>query len=180
MLGFGGVRRPAKPLAIAVAVVVLLIAGWVAFAHLSTEFSDRYESFYPSLTEARKDGAIDRGWIPDDILPISSRSIHEVHDLSPSRQWCAFEFAADDSQKLRKNLNTVDVLPPSVRSVRDPKVPWWPDSLKGNLDAAGIRKHGFDLYIVERPANSVMTEILLFAFDWPKGRAFFYSTYNSN
>src|ERR1700687_308581 len=62
---------------------------------------DRRESFYPSLADAKKDGAIDRGWIPD-FLPASSRTIHEVHDLSPSTTWCAFEFLPNDSQGLRK------------------------------------------------------------------------------
>ncbi len=177
MPGFGRLRRPRKPLMIAVGAVILLVGGWVAFARLSATFSDRFESSYPSLAEAKKDGAIDRGWVPDDILPSSSRNIHEVHDLSPSREWCAFEFAPYDSERLRKSLKSIDVLPPSVRRVRDPKVPWWPTALKGNLDAQGIRNQGFDLYAIERPANSVQSFILLFAVDWSKGRAFFYSTY---
>jgi len=180
MPGAGRYGRPSKPLTIAVAVTILLIAGWVAFARLSAKFSDRYESFYASLAEADKDGAIAHGWIPDDILPGSSRSIHAVHDLSPSREWCAFEFATNDSEKLRKNLKSVDGLPLSVRRVRDPKVPWWPTELSGDLDAQRIKKRGLDLYVIERPANAVMTEVKLFAVDWSKGRAFFYSTYKSN
>jgi hypothetical protein len=114
---------------------------------------DRTESFYPSLAEAAKDGAITRGWIPDDLLPSSSRAIHEVHDLSPSREWCAFDFATDDSENLRKNLKSIDALRSSVRRVRDPDVLWWPSSLKGNLDTGRIRSDGFDLYEVERPPN---------------------------
>jgi len=177
MPGAGRFGRPSKPLGIAIVIIILLIVGWVAFSQLSAKFSDHYESFYPSLTEADKEGAITRGWIPDDILPSSSRAIHEVHDLSPSREWCAFEFATSDTEKLRKNLNRIDVLPPSIRRIRDPKVPWWPSALKGNLDTQGIRNQGFDLYAIERPANSVQNFILLFAVDWSKGRAFFYSTY---
>ena len=149
----------------------------MAFSRLSTRFGDRYESFYPSLADARKSGAIDRGWIPDDILPSSSHSIHELHNLSPSKEWCAFEFDADDSERLRKNLKSIDVLLPSVRRVRDPKVSWWPAMLKGDLDPTSIRQQGFTLYQIERPANSVMNEVLLFAVDWSKGRGFFYRTY---
>src|SRR6266568_9414471 len=134
MHGFGRIGTPSKPLVIAAVMIILLIGGWLVFARLSAKFSDRYESFYPSLAEADKDGAITRGWIPDNILPGSSRDIHEVHDLSPSREWCAFEFASDDAEKLRKNLKRIDLLPPSVRVVRDPDVPWWPTALKGNLD----------------------------------------------
>jgi len=178
--GAGRFGRPSKPLAITVGIVLLLIVGWVVVAPVTTSLNDRYESFYPSLAEADKDGAITRGWIPDDLLPSSSRTIHELHDLSPSREWCAFEFATDDSQRLRKNLKSIDVLPPPVRRVRNPDVSWWPGVLKGNLDIARIRSDGFDLYEVERPANSVMTDVLLFAVDWSNGRGFFYRTSKSN
>lgn len=51
--------------------------------------------------------------------------------------------------------------------------------LKGNLDVEKIRRAGFDLYVVERPATSVTTEIFLFAIDWSKGHGFFYSTSES-
>jgi len=177
---FGRVGRPSKPLAIAVATVILLIAAWLVFTRLSAKLNDRYESFYLSLAEADKDGAITRGWIPADILPSGSRAIHEVHDLSPSREWCSFEFASDDAEKLRKNLKRIDLLPPSVRVVRDPDVAWWPTALKGNLDTERIRNSGFDLYQIEIPANSVTTDVLLFAVDWSKGRGFFYRTSKSN
>lgn len=175
-----GARRigsPSTPLSVVLAIVILLIGGWVGFSQLSAKFSDRLESFYPSLADADKDGAITRGWIPDDLLPTSSRDIHEVHDLSPSREWCAFQFASDDSEKLRKTLKRIDVLPPPVRHVRDPKVAWWPAVLKGDLDAREIRNRGWDLYVTERPASPVQRFVLLFAVDWSKGRAFFYSTY---
>jgi hypothetical protein len=84
---------------------------------LAAKFSDRYESFYPSLAEAAKDGAITRGWIPDDFLPRSSHSIHEVHDLSNSTEMCAFEFVPTDSQNILANLKPLDVLPQSVGRV---------------------------------------------------------------
>jgi hypothetical protein len=149
-----------------VGIILLLIVAWVVLAHLATSYSDHYESFYPSLAEAGKDGAITRGWVPDDLLPNSSRAIREVHDLSPSREWCAFEFDPADSQRLRKNLKSVEVIPAPVRRVPDPHVSWWPSTLKGNLDAGAIHKEKLDLYAVERPETSVTTEIFLFAIDW--------------
>ncbi len=135
---------------------------------------DRHELFYPSLADADKDGAITRGWIPDELLPGGSRAIHEVHELSPLREWCAFEFLPTDSQGLRKSLKNVDALPPSVRRLPSPGVLWWPAVLKGNLDVEKIHRAGYEPYMVEKPATSVTTDILLFAIDWPKGRAFFY------
>ena len=140
---------------------------------------DRRESFYPSLADADKAEASARSWIPNDLLPGSSRAIHEVHEISPSTEWCAFEFLPTNSQGLRKNLKSVDALPLSVRHVPSPGVSWWPAMLKGNLDVEKIRRAGFDLYVVERPATSVTTEIFLFAIDWSKGHGFFYSTSES-
>jgi hypothetical protein len=138
---------------------------------------DRRESFYPSLADADKAEAITHGWIPDDLLPGSSRAIHEVHEISPSTEWCGFEFLPTDSQRLRKNLKSVDALPPSVRHIPSPDVSWWPAVLKGNLDVEKIHKAGFELYVVERPATSVTTDVLLFAIDGAKGRGFFYRTH---
>jgi hypothetical protein len=180
MLGAGRFGGLSKPFALTIAALILFTAGWLIVTRLSANFSDHYESFYPSLVEADKDGAITRGWIPDDLLPSSSHSIHELHNLSPSREWCGFEFASHDSEKLRKNVKRIDVLPPSVRAVRDPDVSWWPSVLKGDLDVARIRGSGFDLYQAELPASSAVTDVLLFAIDWSNGRGFFYRTSKPN
>ena len=138
---------------------------------------DRREYFYQTLAEADKAGEITRGWIPDDLMPSSSRAIHLVEELSPSREWCAFEFLPADSEKLLQNLKSVDTLPSPVNRIRSPHVSWWPSVLKGNLDVEKIHKAGFQLYIVERPANSVQMGIYLFALDSSKGHGFLYWTY---
>ena len=175
MPGFRRFGRPSKPLAIAVVAVLLFVVCWVVVSRIAASLNDRSESFYPSLAEARKDGAITRGWIPDEFLPRTSRSIHEVHDLSPSKEWCAFEFVATDSENFLTSLKRVDVLPQSVRHVPSPGVSWWPSVLAGNLDVQKIHKAGFDLYFMERPTTSVSIAVWLFAIDWSQGRGFFYS-----
>jgi hypothetical protein len=141
--------------------------------------SDRHESFYASLADVSKTDASAQSRIPDDILPASSRTIHVVGDLSPSKEWCAFEFLPTDSQSLLKNLKSFDVLPPPVKYVRSPRVSWWPSVLVGNLDLEKIHNAGFQLFVLERPANSVNMGIHLFALDLSKGRGFFYWTYKS-
>ncbi|HTQ62345.1 MAG TPA: hypothetical protein VMI32_19115 [Candidatus Solibacter sp.] len=141
--------------------------------------SDRLESFYGSLADVRNAEASAQSWIPDDLLPASSRSIHVVGELSPSKEWCAFEFLPTDSQNLLKNLKSLDALPPPMKGVRSPRVPWWPSVLEGNLEVEKIHNAGFQLFVVERPANAVDTGIYLFALDFSKGRGFFYWTYKS-
>jgi hypothetical protein len=168
-------RRPKKALVVVVGMVLLLIVAWVVVGRIAASLNDRFESFYPTLEEASKDGAITRGWIPDEFLPPSSRSIHEIHDLSPSTEWCAFEFVPTDSQYLLKNLKPIDLPPPSLRQVPSPGVLWWPSVFEGNLDSKKIHNAGLDLYVVERPATSVTTTAWLFAVDRSKGQGFFYS-----
>jgi hypothetical protein len=150
--------------ALSIALIVVLFAC-----------GDRSESFYSSLADADKAGAIDRGWIPEDLVSPSSRAIHEVHEISPSTEWCSFEFLPADSQNLRRTLKSVDALSKSVKHVPSPGVSWWPAVLKGNLDVRKIHSAGFELYIVEKPETSVTTAIYLFAIDWPGTRGFFFT-----
>jgi hypothetical protein len=137
---------------------------------------DRRESFYPSLADADKDGAITRGWVPDDLLPRGSHAIREVHDLSPSREWCSFEFSPAEWHSPGNDFKPVDALPPSLSRVPSPGVSWWPAVLRGNLDVSKIHGEGLKLYVVERPATAVTTNALLFAMDGVKGRGFFCSS----
>ena len=139
---------------------LLLLASFIILVLPLSDCNDREESFYPSLADAQKDGAIDRGWVPDDLLPGTVRNIHEVHDLSPSREWCAFEFSPQDSQKLRSVLKNVDSLPPSLKRVPRPGVKWWPTVLTGKLDVEGVHKAGLELAVLERPETSVSNESL--------------------
>jgi hypothetical protein len=125
------------------------------------------------MADARRDGATDRGWIPE-FLPENSRNIRELHDLSPSAQWCAFEFSAADTPSLRKLLKSDGTLFSSVRRVPDPGKPWWPTPLIGNLDATRIRQSGLELYLTTEPETTSTKEFLLVAVDWAKGRGFFF------
>lgn len=136
---------------------------------------DRRESFYPSFAEARSAGATDRGWIPD-FLPTSSIDIHEIHEISPSVGWCAFDFAVRDSQALRSQLKRINELPVTLRRVPSPGTSWWPTVLQGNLNIEKIQEAGFDLYVYVKPETSVTTDLILFAIDWRTGRGFFYLT----
>ena len=138
---------------------------------------DRREYSYKTLADANKAGEITRGWLPDDLIPSSSHDIRLVEELSPSHEWCAFDFLTVDSENLRKNLKSVDELPRAVRRVPGPHVSWWPETLQGSIKPGQIRNAGFELYVVERPANDVEMGIYLFAVNWRQGHGFFYWTY---
>jgi hypothetical protein len=150
---------------IRIAVVLgLLLAGAGALAlYVNSKLDTRQESFYPSMADAKKDGAIDRGWIPDQYLPRSSRSIREVRDLSPSKEWCAFDFDPFDVNHLQTNMRPLDPLSPPIQYIPKPGVPWWPSVLENRIDVQKIHNNGFDLYYVQQPANSVTTQVWVFA-----------------
>ena len=130
---------------------------------------NRFESFYPTLGDAVKDQADERLWIPT-FLPESSRNIHLLGELSPSREWCAFEFLPGDSKKLERSLKLVESLPPSMKHVPRLNRPWWPLFLEGDIDQTKLEGEGFHLY----SAQSAMDREI-FAIDWEKGRGYIYS-----
>ena len=132
--------------------------------------SDRREYFYQTFAEADKAGETTRGWIPDDLIPRTSQAIHLAEQLSPSKEWCSFEFSPADADILRKNLKSTDSLPSSIRQVRSPGASWWPEVLRGSLDVGKINRAGYQLYVVEKPNMG----IYLFALDWSKGHGFFH------
>jgi hypothetical protein len=139
--------------------------------------TDRAEWFYPSLADVKRAEPSAQSWVPDDILPTTSRNIHIAGEISPSNEWCTFEFSPLDSETLVKTLSKVDTLPQAVSNVPNPRKSWWPSTLTGNLDVELLRKSGQKLLVTEKPANAVNTTIYLFALDPQKGRGYFYATY---
>jgi hypothetical protein len=116
----------------------------VTLAFVSSEgCNQNRDLFYAALTDADKAEEVNRGWIPD-YLPKSSRAIHIIEQLSPSREWCAFEFLPSDSQGLRGALKNIATLPQSAGRVPSPGASWWPAMLKGNLDPQRIHKEGLN------------------------------------
>ncbi len=153
-------------------VVVVL---WIALSVCLQACRERRESFYPTLGDAVTAGEIARGWIPD-FLPASSHAIHIIYNPASPRTWCAFDFSSDDSARLRKALSGLDTIPPQLRRVDGPGVSWWPDFLRGGLDAGRIRSSGFDLYVLVEPDVASRTDFVLFAINWSKGQGFFFRT----
>ncbi|MGH9734265.1 MAG: hypothetical protein ACRD8A_06730 [Candidatus Acidiferrales bacterium] len=154
----------------------VVVAGLcVAAIALVQSCSNRRDSFYSSLVDAKNAGEIDRGWIPD-YLPASSHAIHIVYDPESPRTWCAFEFSPSDAQGLQKNLTHVDTVPARVKHLDGPGESWWPDFLTGGLDLPRIRSQGFDLYVAAEPDVQSNTDLVLFVLDSANGQGFFYRT----
>jgi len=154
---------------------IVVMGMCVVASALVQACGDSQEYAYATLADATKAGEISRGWIPD-YLPTSSHAIHLVYDPSSPRTWCAFEFSPTDSRSLKKKLTSVNALPQRLKHVDGPRASWWPDFLKGDLEVARFHANGFDAYVAEEPDVQSNTDLVLFAVDWAKGRAFFYRT----
>lgn len=87
--------------------------------------SENKDTFYPDINTARKAGAIDRGWLPE-IMPESSRDIHELHNLDTNRIWVRFVFNKEDLRSILVHVE--ELTQPEVKQLRiaDPgSVDWW-------------------------------------------------------
>jgi hypothetical protein len=167
---FQGMKSPIR--------IVALPTCWLLVLSVTVGcHSDRVEWSYESLADLKKAEPSAQSWVPEDLLPESSHNILVAGELSPSKEWCAFEFTPSDSERVQKALKKVEYLPQSVRSVQNPHKVWWPNVLVGPLDAKEIRGTGLQIFIAEKPANAVNTTIFLFALDLAKGQGYFYSTY---
>jgi hypothetical protein len=152
--------------------VPVAICGLVLIAVLMGCGHDN-ESFYAARSDAEKKGEFDRGWLPD-FLPKSSHSIHLAYDLSPSREWCGFEFDRDDAETLLSSVKPANPLALPIARIPDPRVQWWPKTLEGNLNAQAIQGAGFELYSVIKPVSQAQNETLIFAIDRKNGHGYFY------
>jgi hypothetical protein len=129
----------------------LILTGVILIAACS----EYKESSYASMAEARRMGAVDRGWLPE-ILPDEATNVHEVHNVDTNQTWCRFDLTAADANRLRAALSSLTASQISARTVRAPGVEWWPKVLGGVLDPGAIEKAGMKLY---------MSGPLLFALD---------------
>lgn len=144
--------------------LVLSAAVFTMAALIQTACSDLVESSYSSMVDAKRAGAVDRGWLPP-FVPEGARGIREIHNVDTNETWCVFELPTEEVVSLRGALSVVTPNEVSSRRVRRPGVSWWPEVLAGALDLKAIEGAGLELY---------KSGFILVAIDKQRGRAFFY------
>jgi hypothetical protein len=108
--------RPWRLLAV---IVVLFVLS--ALALISPFLREEKESHYPTLAEAKRDGAIERGWLPP-WLPGSAVEINEIHDVDSNRGFIALRYASSDEGRYKSACQRiVGEVPPNP----EPRVKWW-------------------------------------------------------
>lgn len=78
-----------------------------------------YET-YENLDQAKADGAIARGWVPE-WMPRDAINIHEYHDLDTSSQAMSFELAEPNSFRWPNLCNpTINATRPILKTLQFP------------------------------------------------------------
>lgn len=103
---------------LALVLLVLALSCW-----------EERSSYYRTLGDAERDGAISRGWIPD-FLPRSSVNLREVHDLDTNEVWGAFDFDPRDKGWFEERLQGLGARRVGLEEVRvPPRARLWPRDL---------------------------------------------------
>lgn len=121
---------------------------------------------YATLDEARRAGAIDRGWIPDG-LPPGTTELREAHDLDSNRHWGLFSFSQAEAAGLKRLLEARETSLEGVTIDIPGRVEWWPVLLRGRLDAEKIRSIGLRAYRANDSGR-------VFLVNWEQGRAYYW------
>jgi hypothetical protein len=145
-----------------------IIAAVVVCAQLvAGACSDRRESAFAGVKEARSSGAVDRGWVPGQ-LPESATNLHELHDTDTNEVWGTFRFPTTEHPP--GTLTRVEASKITGHAVRSPRASWWPEMLTGNLDGRALEQRGFELYSTPAPFE------FWIAVDRNGGQGFFWSS----
>jgi hypothetical protein len=126
--------------------------------------SDVRVGVYASVDEARREGAIAKGWVPEG-LPPSAADIREAHDLDTNKRWVAFTFPAAEAPALRALIDRAEIERGPVVCDAPARFESWPRLLRTPVDVDQMRALGFRLYR-GRDAMS------MWAIHWPQGKAF--------
>ena len=119
---------------------------------------------YQTLDDARKEGAIAGGWVPEG-LPASANDLRAGHMPDGPQHWGAFSFKIEDAPALRALLaneitsGTLTCDPPG-------RLEFWPRLLLSPIDVENVKHTGFRLYHG--------AEGRTFAINWGQGRAYYW------
>jgi hypothetical protein len=122
---------------------------------------------YSNLEAARQAGAIDKGWLPDN-LPGGSYQVREVHVIDTGETWGEVRFPPAERAEFEKTLlQASDSELDGHDLSAAPRGDWWPKFLTGKLRAQTLRDQGFGAY-------SSKTHVFWFAVSWTDGHAYFW------
>jgi hypothetical protein len=102
---------------------VLIFVGAVIWALKYFAAQEQTYKFYATYEDAKRDGAITRGWVPN-FVPTAAFQIQEKHDLDSNAQWLKFKFPPAGGKSMIAGMMRLDgSLRPS--QISNPNESWW-------------------------------------------------------
>jgi len=89
--------------------------------------SERSESHYSNLDDAKLRGDLDKGWIPA-VLPNNAEHIREIHDIDTNETWGVFQVRSNGIKFPNHCMAGTERL-----TIFSPRVSWWPEYLTGEV-----------------------------------------------
>jgi hypothetical protein len=121
---------------------------------------------FATLDEARRAGAIARGWLPEG-LPASSHDIRVAQVPNTSQHWGIINFPRAEEGSLKALLQAGEVSLTGEHCDMPGRIEWWPIVLRGELDGDRLAATGIRGYRAKSGQ-------LLFAVNWNQGRAYYW------
>ncbi|CAM4359014.1 hypothetical protein NORO109296_26005 [Nocardiopsis rhodophaea] len=103
------------------ATALRMISPLAVAALLTSCAAETQEAHYDDLDEARAEGAVDQGWVPE-WVPEEARNIQEKHDLDSNAQLLTFTVASRTTPETCEEL-TVDPERPRLSADWFPRRP---------------------------------------------------------
>lgn len=128
--------------------------------------SDIYLGVYATLDEAKREGAVERGWVPAG-LPSGTTDIREGHDLDTNERWGAFMFPTAQADTLRGLIDATE-LHAGIECDPPGRLEWWPRVLRTPIDFDAAKTTGLRFY-------RSRDRQLVYAIHWAQGRAYYWN-----
>ncbi len=121
---------------------------------------------FATLDEARRAGAIAKGWVPDG-LPPSAHDIRVAQLPGSTQHWGIINFPRAEQAALEALLQPGEVSLTGEHCDMPGRIEWWPMLLRGALDGERLAATGIRGY-------RARSGHLLFAINWSQGRAYYW------
>jgi hypothetical protein len=144
--------------------LVAVMAG--ATMSVSCRDKDVVTESYATMAEARGDGAVGRGDLPQG-LPEGVHEIRTASDLNSGRRWGLFNFPQTDADTIRSLLVVEEISLDGVACDIPGRIEWWPPLLRGQVNAEHAKAAGLQAYRSRQGG-------LIVVVNWKQGRAYYW------
>jgi hypothetical protein len=89
---------------------------------------DEFESHYPDVLAARRDGAFDSGWLPT-VVPDDATDISEFHDIDTNVSLGCFTTSSLPALRESLHRRGAERIEGPIRTGLRGALTWWPDAM---------------------------------------------------